>query len=444
MRILVVGGGVIGLCAAYSLRRAGAEVVVVERDRCGEATSLGNAGWVTPGLSAPLPAPGVVSQSLRWMAKPDSPLLIRPRLRGGFLLWCWHFARNCSPRRHRAGLEATLALNARTLELYDRMRAEGVEFEMHADGLVFAALSERELAHETEALDELNRAGYPGSIHAMTGEQVRQLEPALSDHVRGGFFAPAERHVRPESLMRGLAAALRRDGVEIVEGAGVESIERRNGAWNVRAGSNLVADRVVVCAGVWSRPLLARLGVRLPLEAAKGYSITAAVDGVRPRHPLYLLEAKLGCSPYDNGVRVAGTLELAGVELSLNQRRLDALSRAAAYYLREWRPKEPEFRWAGLRPLAPDGLPYIGRVPGAPGVYAATGHGMLGITLGPATGEALVPLVLEDVVPAELEPFRLDRGLARKASHFARQDRDRRAARACPRGVVGRARLPER
>jgi len=409
MKVLIVGGGVIGLCAAHSLRRAGAEVVVVERDRCGEAASLGNAGWVTPGLSAPLPAPGVVSRSLLWMASPDSPLLIRPRFQGGFLSWCWHFARNCSRRRHRAGLEATLALNARTLELYDRMRADGVEFEMHADGLVFAALSERELAHERKALDELNHAGYPASIHALTGEQARQLEPALSERVRGGFFAPSERHVRPESLTRGLAAALERDDVEIVEGAAVESIERRNGAWKVRAGSDLVADRVVVCAGIWSRRLLARLGVRVPLEAAKGYSITASVDGIRPRHPLYLLEAKLGCSPYDDGVRLAGTLELAGVELSLNRRRLDAITRAAASYLREWKPAGPELEWAGLRPLAPDGLPYIGSVPGSPGVYAATGHAMLGVTLGPATGEALVPLVLEDVLPPELEPFRLDR-----------------------------------
>jgi D-amino-acid dehydrogenase len=412
MRVLVVGGGVIGLCTAYSLRRAGAEVVVVERDRCGQATSRGNAGWVTPGLSAPLPAPGVIPRSLLWMAKPDSPLLIRPRLRPGFLLWCWRFARSCSRARHRAGLEATLALNARTLELYDRMRADGVEFEMHADGLVFAALSERELAHEEAALDELRRAGYRGSTQTLDGDRLRALEPALSERVRGGFYAPAERHVRPETLMRGLAEALRRAGVETVEGAAVEGVERRNGGWRVRTpGRDLSAERVVVCAGVWSRSLLERLGVRLALEAAKGYSVTAAANGLRPRHPLYLLEAKLGCSPFEGAVRLAGTLELAGLELSLNRRRLEAITRAAASYLREWTPAGPELEWAGLRPLAPDGLPYIGRVPGTPGVYAATGHGMLGVTLGPATGEALVPLVLEDVVPPELEPFRLDRRL---------------------------------
>ncbi len=410
MRVLVVGGGVIGLCAAHSLRRAGADVVLVERDRCGEATSQGNAGWVTPGLSAPLPGPGVLPRALRWMARPDSPLLIRPRLRRGFLSWCWRFARSCSGSRHRAGLEATLALNARTLDLYDAMRAEGVEFEMHTDGLVFAALSERELAHEAAELQELRDAGYAGAIETLDGERLRELEPALSERVRGGFYAPAERHVRPESLMRGLAGAVRRAGVEVVEGEGVESLERRNGGWRAHTGErHLSADRVVVCAGVWSRQLLAGLGVKIPLEAAKGYSVTTEADGVQPQHPLYLLEAKLGCSPFDGVIRLAGTLELAGLELSLNRRRLDAITQAATSYLREWRPAEPQLEWAGLRPLSPDGLPYIGRVPGAPGAFAATGHGMLGVTLGPATGEALVPLVLDDAPAPQLEPFRLDR-----------------------------------
>ena len=130
---------------------------------------------------------------------------------------------------------------------------------------------------------------------------------------------------------------------------------------------------------------------------------------MQPRHPLYLLEAKLGCSPFDGALRLAGTLELAGVELSLDRRRLDAITKAATNYLREWKPAKSRLEWAGLRPLAPDGLPYIGRVPGSRGVYAATGHAMLGVTLGPATGEALVPLVLDDVVPPQLEPFRLDR-----------------------------------
>jgi D-amino-acid dehydrogenase len=131
--------------------------------------------------------------------------------------------------------------------------------------------------------------------------------------------------------------------------------------------------------------------------------------GTRPRHALYLGEARVGCSPYETGVRLAGTLELAGMDLGHNRRRLDAVARAAARYLRDWRPELPQLEWAGLRPLPPDGLPLIGPVPGRAGLFVATGHGMMGVTLAPSTGAALAPLILEDRLVPELRPFRIDR-----------------------------------
>jgi D-amino-acid dehydrogenase len=168
------------------------------------------------------------------------------------------------------------------------------------------------------------------------------------------------------------------------------------------------AEQVVVANGVWSAGLLAGLGVHIPLEAAKGYSVTAVGSGTRPRHALYLTEARVGCSPFKEAVRLAGTLELAGIDLSLNERRVAAIVRAASAYLRDWRPEDLELEWAGLRPLTPKGLPLIGAVPGFSNLYLATGHAMLGVTLAPATGEALAPLVLDDRLVPELTPFALD------------------------------------
>jgi D-amino-acid dehydrogenase len=410
VRVAVVGGGVIGLACAWYLQRGGADVVVLERDRVGQAASRGNAGWITPGLSNPIPAPGVVAQALRWAVQPDSPLLVRPRLDPAFLAWCWRFWRVSGRTPYLEGMRALLALNARTLELFDELQADGVDFEMHADGLLFLFLSDAALAEELEVLRELAREGYAGEATALSREEVKALEPAVGDRVSGGIHAPRERHVRPETLTAGLAAALRRGGADIRESTEVTGIERRGSAWRVRtADDEFDADRVVVAGGAWTGKVLAALGVRIAQEPAKGYSVTAMGEGTKPKLPLYFGEAKVGCSPFDGGVRLAGTLELAGVNLTIDRRRLGAVASSAATYLADWRPVRPDLEWTGLRPLPADSLPLIGRAPGHEGLFVATGHGMLGITLAPATGAALAPLVLEDRLVAELEPLRLDR-----------------------------------
>ena len=419
MRVCVVGGGVVGLACAWYLRDGGADVVVLERDRVGEAASRGNAGWITPGLSNPIPAPGVMGQALRWALRPDSPFLLRPRLDPAFAAWCWRFWRSCSREQYLAGMRALLALNARTVELYDGLAAAGVEFEMHNDGLLFLFRTQRALEEEAAVLEELRREGYPGAVTALTRAQAQALDPAVGDGIVGALHAPAERHVRPETVTRGLTDALRGRGVEVREGVRVESLTRDGGSdgegrgrgWRVRcAGADdVAADRVVVAGGAWTGALLAPLGVRVRQEAAKGYSVTATGEGTPPRYPLYLAEAKVGCSPFARGVRLAGTLELAGLDLTIDRRRLAAVAGAAGDYLRDWRPSSPELEWAGLRPLPADSLPLIGRAPGQDGLYVATGHGMLGITLAPATGAALAPLVLDDRLVPELVPMRLDR-----------------------------------
>lgn len=410
MRVAVVGGGAIGLAIAQRLSHAGAEVVVLERDLCGHATSLGNAGWVTPMLSTPLATPGVLLKSLRWMLDPKSPLLVRPRLELRFALWLLRFARNCTSTRFEAGARALLSLNATTLDAFDRLRADGVEFEMHSEGLVVAALSEKELQKEWSLLEQLKLLGYQGALELLDGAAARELEPALGDAVVGGIYAGSERHVRPETLTAGLTKWLRDGGVEIREFTPVERIARSGEHWTLesRHGDRVAADRVVVAAGIWTRRLLQQLGTRIPLEAAKGYSITAPTNGHGPRHAILLQEAKVGVSPFVDGFRLAGTLEISGESLTLNRRRIGAIVEAAGRYL-NCKLEARGLEWAGLRPALPDSLPVIGRVPTAEGVFVATGHGMLGITLAPTTAEALVPLVLEDELRPELVPFRADR-----------------------------------
>jgi D-amino-acid dehydrogenase len=403
VKVAVIGGGVVGLGTAYELARAGAEVTLVERDRLGAGASSGNTGWVTPALCAvPVPGPGVVGQALKWMLRPDSPFLLRPRLDPGFAAWLWRFRSACAPARFSAGLQALVAHNRGAVGALLDWQAQGVEFESYREGTIFAALTEAALRNEHELYARLQAEGFPVEVELLSGDEAREREPALSDRVVAGLFSHGEWHVRPESLTAGLADAVRRCGCEVREGVTVTRLEREREGWRLATTSGEIdAERVVVTASVWSSDLLRPLGYRLPLEAAKGYSITATGEGTRPSHAVYLLEAKVACSPFADGVRLAGTLELAGRDLALNRTRVRAIERAAETYLR-WRPVGPDLEWAGLRPLAPDGLPVIGAVPGCQGLFVSTGHGMAGITLAAVSAQLLSPLVLNGIEPREL------------------------------------------
>jgi D-amino-acid dehydrogenase len=395
VRVAVVGGGVVGLSCAFALKRAGADVTVYERGQVGEGCSRGNTGWICPGLSAPLPAPGVMGGALRGMLHRDSPLLISPLLGPSFLRWSWDFWRACSPEHYKAGLEATVALTKSAFADYDELRQAGVEFELHATGMLVAALTEPGLEEFAAMLTEAEKAGYEGPVRVVPGDEARELDPALSEAVIGGVHAPSERYVRPESVSNGLAAWLGANGGKVEENAAVDDLDA------------LDADAVVVAAGAWSGPLLG--DDAFPMEAAKGYSITAKSSGTLPRHALYLAEGRVGTSTYGDSLRIAGIFDLTGIDETLKRKRIDTIVRSSAIFLKDWEPEEIELEWAGLRPYPSDGLPVIGPVPGRERTYVATGHGRMGITLGPVTGRLLAAVILEGAEPRELEPFRIER-----------------------------------
>ena len=409
-RVAVVGAGVVGLACAWELRRRGASVVVLERARVGEGVSRGNTGWVSPSLTYPLPGPGMVREGLRQLFTGGDAFVLRPSLDPAFVRWLWSFRRNCSSARFDAGIRALLALNRHTLELFDAYRDAGVAFEMHTAGLVVAARTPGGLDLYRRTFQRLRALGYDGgSIDELDGGALAALEPALDQaRVVAGLHARVDRFVRPEQLTAGLARCLRADGVEIHEGCELRTLARSAGGWALETTSGPVAaQRLVVAAGLPTAPLLRRLGVRIPLMGARGYSVTLAGRGTPPRHALYLAEAKLGLSPFDGGVRVAGVFELGASNDSISPAVGERLLAAARPYLGGWHPDPdgPVEAWAGLRPATPDGLPLIGALPGLDGIYLATGHGMLGVTLAPATANLLAPLVLDGHAAPELTPF---------------------------------------
>jgi D-amino-acid dehydrogenase len=409
-RVAVVGAGVVGLACAWELRRRGADVVVLERAGVGGGVSRGNTGWVSPSLTYPLPAPGMVREGMRQLLTGGEAFVLRPSLDPAFVRWLWSFRRNCTSARFDSGIRALLALNRRTLELFDAYRDAGVAFEMHTAGLVVAARTPGGLDLYRRTFQRLRELGYEGgSIDELDAAALAALEPALDRaRVGAGLHARVDRFVRPEQLTAGLAERLRADGVEIHEGCELRTLARSDGGWALETTSGPVAaQRLVVAAGLPTAPLLRRLGVRVPLMGARGYSVTVAGRGTPPRHALYLAEAKLGLSPFDDGVRVAGVFELGASNDDVSPAVGERLLAAARPYLAGWQPDPdgPVEAWAGLRPATPDGLPLIGALPGLDDIYLATGHGMLGVTLAPATADLLAPLVLEGHAAPELTPF---------------------------------------
>jgi D-amino-acid dehydrogenase len=413
-RVIVIGGGAVGLCVAEAVASRGGEVTVFERERCGSGASAGNAGWITPSLAVPVPGPGVIGDSLRWLVNPSGPLWIRPTLSPAMLAWIARFIVSCARPAYQRGLTALQGAAALAGPAFDRLAERGVEFELHDEPLLYPAFEQSELEHLWQVADELRGVGAGDPLDRLSTGELRALEPALSEGVVGGMIARGDRRVRPEMLCDGVRRALVAGGGEVFEHSPVEDLIRDGSTWIVESRSVMRrADAVVLAGGVGSARLLATLGTRVPIAAAKGYSRTYASGPSGPRHALYLEAPKVAISVYDGAVRVSGTLELGARGLSLSARRLEAIAVAAEHALPGWDMPGPPRDWAGMRSLSPDGLPFIGPVPGWDGIHLATGHATLGITLAPLTGELLAPLLLEGRRSELLAAFDPARALAR-------------------------------
>lgn len=358
----------------------------------------------------------MVRKALGWLGRADSPLRIEPRLELDLIVWLLRFVRNSSRARYRAGLRAMLTLALRSVEAFDCLRQQGVDFELYEDGLVFAALSKSELSRYVELFEVLEHEGYKGNHYVVSRQELGDFEPVLGPGVAGAVYAPAERHLRPEGFMAALVDFLA-ERAKIIEFTEVHTVHADAGRVEAISfgDSVLEVDGIVLAAGLWTRELLDVLGAPLPLIAAKGYSVTLENPSSVPRRPLYLVEAQAGVSPFDCCIRIAGILDLVHDE-TFDARRVAALRRAVRVFfadpaLAEGRGEE----WVGLRPFLPDGLPAIGRLAGFANVYVATGHGMLGITLAPGTGETLAPLILANETDRNLRPFDPGRFVRRPA-----------------------------
>lgn len=414
--VVVVGGGVVGLCTAYYLAAAGMPVEVVERRGLGSGVSRGNAGWVCLSHSTPVPAPGVLRYTLRSLGRPDSPLYLRPLPDPAFLRWLWRFWRSSTPAAFRRGYAAVAELNRGTFDLFDGLREAGVATTLTRPGMVHAFLSPAEARHHLAIQREMADGRYPLPDGVTIGADAHLLDAALSPRVRAAYLVEGEGVVDPEAFARALGEALAAAGVKVHENA--EAIGFRVAAGRVTgvrtAQGEIPCSALVVAAGMRSPGLLRELGTVLPLQAGKGYSFSVDLDPA-PRHTLYFGERRAVASPIAGTTRIGGTMELSGNNNRLDWRRVVAVALASRHYLGRWFDDPDDLvglirdPWVGGRPFLPDGLPVVDRVPGCGNGFVATGHGMLGVTLGPVTGYRLAEYVRTGRRPGVLAPFRFDR-----------------------------------
>lgn len=408
---IVVGGGVIGLACAHALLVRDYQVTLLDRAEPAAGCSWGNAGWIVPSFSMPIAAPGQVGRAMRSLLKSDGPLRIEPTALPKLLPWLWRLQGHCNRQDYRAGAQALVRLNARTMQRFDEWAAQGVRFEEHRHGVLFLCIDRRELRNMHGKLKQLAEWG-GGSVEVLSGTVTREMEPAVADTVCGALYMPGERHVRPDTLTAGLLASIRAAGADVrsnVDVLGWKMSDARIIAAQTSEGA-IVGDHFIVAAGVHSRSLVRTLMGDLPLHAGRGYSITYETNVPGVRHALDLVEAGVVCSPFNSGWRLAGLMDLSTADaqgpVPLPADRVASLRRAAQRYLRnDASAFAAGHEWSGQRPLTCDGLPVIGRMPNVSNGYLATGHGMLGVTLAPVTADLIAEYIVTGRGSAEAAPF---------------------------------------
>jgi D-amino-acid dehydrogenase len=396
----------VGLATAWFLQESGVRVTVYERDHVAAGSSWGNAGWLTPSLTAPLPEPAVLRYGLRAVLSPSSPVYVPLRADGTMLRFLTSFVRHSTPRQWRRGMAAYVPVNERALEAFDALEAGGVTAAtLPATPFLACYRTEREregLLHELQAIRDAGQSDV--LFGPLTGDQARALDPVLTDEVGAAVQLYGQRYLNPPEYLASLAAAVRAHGGEILEGADVRDVrELPDGVAVVTESGEQRHDAVVLATGAWLGTLARRFGVRQPVQAGRGYSFTVPVEQM-PGGPVYFPQQRVACTPLGDRLRIAGMMEFRRPDEPLDPRRITAITDAVRPFLAGVDLDDRQDEWVGSRPCTPDGLPLVGRTT-SPHVFVAGGHGMWGIALGPLTGMLLAETVLKGEAPPELRPF---------------------------------------
>jgi D-amino-acid dehydrogenase len=398
-RVVIVGGGVIGLCSAYYALKRGFSVTVVERG--GDNCSLGNAGMIVPSHFIPLAAPGMIAKGLRMMLSPESPFFIRPRLDLGLMRWGWLFYRNSTERHVAASRGLLRDLNLESRRLFGEL-TEAEDFGLVQRGLLMLCKTNKGLAEEAEVAAAAHEIGLKADL--LDAKATAKLDPDITMDVAGAVHFPQDCHLSPARFVSSIRKRILELGGVIESSVNIDRIESGNGRVTAVSGNGkrFEGGKFVIAGGSWSAELLETIGLKLPLQAGKGYSLTLPSPPELPQLCSIFAEAKVAITPMGHSLRFGGTMEVGGLDLTVNPARVHGIVKSVQSYFPKF--SESDFSnikpWAGLRPVSPDGIPYLGKVTGLPNLIAATGHAMMGLSLAPVSGRLVADLLAGDT------PFR--------------------------------------
>jgi D-amino-acid dehydrogenase len=410
--VLVIGGGVVGLFSAYYLSLSGKDVTLLEQGPIGgpQSSSSGNTGYVGTSGSVPLAEPGVIKQGLRWLMNPESPFYIKPRLDYQLVRWLLYFRMAGTEKQSQAGFRVLLEMKRRSLDIFRALSDTDGFSTCFTDGGKLIAFNTPQGFEQGRRSAEMSiRNGV--DLEILTAEQVRALEPDAPFAICGAIYNKEDAYLHvPEFTVR-MGHLLNNAGVSVQQSCTVFDFEVTNGRiTTVRTtAGDFRPKEVVIAAGTWSAALARRLGYRLLLQPAKGYSITIKTPRNGPKLPVLLNEGRVALTPLGDMLRFAGTLELVGLDRSFSRRRLDGIMKTVRAYLPGLEQTEVVELWNGLRPCTPDGIPFIGRIDPYHNVTIACGHGHIGMGLAPITGKLVAQIIEGAATDMDMTPFRVNR-----------------------------------
>jgi D-amino-acid dehydrogenase len=411
-KVIVAGGGVIGLCSAYYLSKAGHKVVVIDQGDLKHGTSFGNAGYISPSHFIPLASPGIIAQGLQWMMSSSSPFYIKPRLDMDLIKWgltFWKRSGKSTMERNVPHLNKMLQLSRRlTSEIRDDL---GNHFHMKEMGCLMLYKSASTEKHEIEMAQEA--AAFNIETRVLSAREVQEMEPEVQVDVKGGVLYPIDAHLHPGDLMKTIYEYLLANGVEFYLNTSITGFEKEG-----RKVTKVLTDKgasegdeIVVATGSWISSHLKHLGIHLLLQAGKGYSMTFENISKNLHYPSILVDDRVAMTPMGGDLRMGGTMEISGIGSKMLIKRVVSIYKAAKSYFPDLPVEFPaeDKIWYGLRPLSPDGLPYLGRHSKYDNLVIAGGHAMLGISLAAGSGKLVEEIIRGEKLSMDISAFDVER-----------------------------------